>query len=238
MKNKYIVCFCTMGIAVLIIIWLFQSKINFKNSNVVNDPINQAEIVEESLIYQVINQSFMLVDDPTNLKNIITENSIIAKIQVLKIEESKNFASLKENDDYFYPDTPVKVLVKEVIKGEKLTSKEITIYNPGGVVLIKDLIPYYSLEKQNKMNLTNLSDHEKNNMYVKFQSEYDYPLVINKEYIIIFSKNSDGRYVINARGFAIFETNDINLSSKSVLDTKVQKSYKNVLSNNSLELSK
>ena len=159
-------------------------------------------------IYGFIESSYSWASYPGDTSKTVTEKTIVVTAKILSNDAGVFIAKNGYYDSN--PFTPVTIDVTSVILGDFGLGKA-TIYNSGGYVLIEDLITHYEKhfgkERCEKMELYDLSQDERNSMYMSFNGDESYVLTQEKEYLLIFDYNDDlEEYMID--GFGIFEKDE------------------------------
>jgi len=198
---------------------------------------------EDDKIYMSMSLDNMWAIDPSIPQEWIFENSTVVKLRIISQDNVSGFLNFVNFSD-IAPYRKVEVKILDSFYGDKL-SGEMTIYLQGGKILLKDFIEQDPLDRAEKMGLYNLSEEERNTLFINYGSDYDFEIQDNQEYIMILG-NFDGFYTNTGRGFCIFQENlkdeDIKLIDlfpplKVETENKVIfEGYRNVLTGNELIL--
>lgn len=158
-----------------------------------NTDFLKPKIKEEKKIYATQSAEASWAYPVGEIDYIIESSEYILKVEIMEKEPS-----FFEKKDMF-PRTPIKVRVIEVLKGDT-TKKEMTIYQTGGIVTLKQVIEYTSEDRVNKMGLDKVAEEDLENQYMVYEFAGHHNLEEGKEYVVCISSNN-----LFANGFTIFE---------------------------------
>lgn len=212
-----------------------QNRDNKATNRVATEIQATTEDIENHQIYGTFKSEASWATDPTEPKNLleITENNAILKVKVKSIGEALFLESTEDFNDP-NPYTPIEVIVKNSLYGEKL-DKINTIYLKGGHIKIYDLMKKLDQDTIEKMVIDTLSEEDQKTMYVSYETDYDYSLKPNEEYVLIVAKNPNNIYTVVANGYGIFKEEKPSTNLKAATP-KIQ--IKNVLTDKNLTDSK
>ncbi len=202
------------------------------------DPTSKLETVTEPTgsipsekIYTTMGVHASWAVDPTDTADVTRRLQKEEAFAIVKVKVS----ALKKPE--FHPDNekysgigaviPIEVEVLDVLDGKKIGGS-MTLYMSDNKALIKDMIPYLEPESVLKMGVDDLSEEEKNTLYISMETDfcgesYDYTLIKDHEYVLIISyPPKANEYLIYQKGYGVFEATD-------------GKTYKNVITGNPLE---
>lgn len=225
-KSKYyIIGIALIAIISIVAVIIFNSNV-IKKANIDNGKEVIAS-TNDKHIFGTFSMNTNWVKDPFNPENVIEMSSeySIVKAKIVSIGEAK---FLKMSDPAPY--TAVEVQIEEVIEG--IGNKRLkTIYVEGGEIKVSEVLKTLNDAEKEKMELTNITVEEAENMYISYESEEDYNLELNQEYIFILSNKDNS--TVTANGFGIFvEENTAMVQSQNATRT-----FKNVLTGNKLNIS-
>jgi len=142
--------------------------------------------------------------DPNIPTNLISNNSIVAKIKI--ISKSKSIFLPKSEKFYtFYPYTPINIEVKEILYVEEDFIDENIIYIRGGEVTYAQEIEALPETSTKKRGIWNLTLEEQNTLTTNYTTEYDYNMTDGEEYVCIIDKQVEDIYIVSANGYGIFK---------------------------------
>lgn len=202
-----------------------------------NEKVVDSSSIDKKQIYRTLGGGDMSwAKDPKNPSNLLKtlngNDSSVVKVKVKSIEEAIFF----EKTDKFYvrnPFTPIKIEIENHLHGEKLENID-TVYLDGGNVRISELLKNRDVESAEKMGLNELTEQQKNEMYMSYTSEYDYKLKVGEEYTFILVKQGNGIHTINSYGYGIFKEDTSSLAKSDNKQKKSKKTFKNVLTGREL----
>ena len=155
--------------------------------------------------------------NPTEPESMLEGNGkYLVKAKVLAVGEGEFIPEKNEHS----PLIPVQIEVEEVLYGDNFKPKDDLIYMYSGYVSLSNIQKHFAKADLEKMGLANINDMDKENKYIKYESEYSYQLEQNKEYIFILQDTYDGGYHILGEGAGIFTEAESNNSIKNVKTNK------------------
>ena len=206
----------------------------FENEIEPEAPIEFVEI-PDSQVHGHIEELLNWGADVSNYENLIGEEITVVEGRV--ISKGRPGAYLTGGESYLsVPHTATEIEVTNVLFGET-ASEKISVYMTGGYALISELIEhyekYFGFERVDKMKLYDLSEEEKNNKYIYFDSDAYYDFTIGDEYIVIlYPHPCFDKYMVNAMGYGVFKKNENARESESGLS-----GFINVITENELDIS-
>lgn len=225
-KSKfYVVGIALIAIISIVALIIFNSNV-IKKANIDNEKEVIASTNDKE-IFGTFRMDTNWVKDPLNPENVIEMSSecSIVKAKIISIGEAK-FLKMSDPSPY----TAVEVQIEEVIEGTGEKGLK-TIYVEGGKIKVSEFLKTLNDAEKEKMELTNITAKEAENMYISYESEEDYNLELNQEYIFILSNKDNS--TVTANGFGIFvEENTAMVQSQNATRT-----FKNVLTGNKLNIS-
>lgn len=203
--------------------------LNILNTNKIEETSQLSESISnqnETETNKVIVSSeihFSWDKDPSQIENLINENSYIVKIKIKNIGN----AVMLDNEygiDHTLPLTPINATIIEKISGDEI-DENIEFYVLGGDIKISEKMKYMTEAEVEKMEFNKLSEDEKENSYINYSSESDYSMNTDEEYIVVLNKTIENKYYLSGNGYGIFketENNGINaMSNKGISFTNV-----------------
>lgn len=197
----------------------------FESTQQLADNTSSNVSVKEKKILANYEVNFSWDKDPSEMKNLITENSYIVKVKINNIED----AIMLGNDagiEHDLPLTPIKANVIKTISGNQIDN-DIEFYALGGSIKISEKIKNMPEAQIQKMGFDKLSANDKENSYINYSTEYDYNMNIGDEYILVLNKATDNRYYLSCCGFGVFTEDKENDTMLARLDNTM--TIKNVL---------
>ncbi|PFA69767.1 hypothetical protein CN378_03090 [Bacillus sp. AFS015802] len=187
---------------------------------------NQIELtINPEQIYGTFEAEHSWDIDPRVPENLISNGKTsVVQLKVLSVGE----AEMLPKTENFYteiPYTPINVEIIDTISGNPLSGKK-TIYIEGGDIKISKLLSSMDTQRSSKMGLDELSQDQKDSMYISYKSEFDYKMKTGKEYGIILVNPIEDIYTVMANGYGIFDL-DTTANTKSV--KMASKMFKNVI---------
>ena len=118
----------------------------------------------------------------------------------------------------------------ENIYGDEIKPIDNKIYISGGDIKLSDLAKTLDDIDINRLGLNRLTQEEKENQYMRYETEFSYNVEKDKEYIIVVAQIGDGLYKIVDEGCGIFVEDNSNsrISTSNIL-------LKNVITNTKIE---
>lgn len=217
MKKKIILIFIILTIILLAGIATYKMpKIKMNNKT---NQINNEKIVKEperKIFYSYnINDKVIIIDYHNDLKeplNLVRDNNelSIIKIKVKNIGDAE-FQKNAVND---LPVTPIEIQLEETLYSKNQLTLQDKIYMQGGDIKVSE----YEKANKNIIDTSKLTKEEKEEQYIRFNSDYSYNLEKYKEYIVVIGENEPNKYYIYGNGLGIFTEDNGNL--KNVITKK------------------
>ena len=159
--------------------------------------------------------------DIANPKVLAENADCVLKVRITDANKEAEFLQDSKGAYSPVPGTKLQATVLKILHGNE-TNREITIYNPGGKVLIKNVIAFYPFTHQiENMGLNALSDEIKNTNYISFKNTSHFYIKPNEEYVFVLKQDDRGNYHILGGGYGVFR-------QEPVIASTLQ-DYKNVL---------
>lgn len=170
-----------------------------KQKNISSDKIYAKQEIEASYAYDI-----------TQPINLIKEHddSVVAQIVFGDIE-----MGIMNNNGTDIPLRPIEVVDIKILSGN-VSGTLNNVYMEGGLINLKTYIESVGQERVEKFGFNDLSENEKENLYLDVSLEYDYDFDQGKPYTVVLRKDYDGKYIINTGGYGIFEGNKRERSFK------------------------
>lgn len=184
----------------------------------------QSQISQDLIVYDVdVDASYAI--DVTDPENLIDDKAIVIEATVGNIEVADIYG------DNQLPETAMDIVSYNVLYGTP--SEEITqVYYEGGIVTVSDYVEF-NPKSAEKSGLTDLSDEEQKNSYVKFELDSSFEYQVGETYTLIIYRSDDGRYHINTNGYGTFTASTTNSKMSKTVNTL---NLKNVLTGKALKL--
>ncbi len=203
-----------------------NTEINSSNNVIVEEDKNIIEEVPTSItvakeVYKKIEcgEASWAVN-PSIPSNLINKTSSVVRVKILSVNDAEMIPEQQNFKDPYRAYTPVEMQILDNLYGKNLSGK-IKAYLTGGKIQIAKLQNSASEEQLKNLGINNLSSEDKLK-YIDYETSYDYDLTIGNEYIIIIKQVNNNLYKISENGYDIFDA----------------ETYKNVLTNQKLEIQK
>lgn len=227
LKMKYIAPVVLVAF-VLTALVVFRQFSNRQQETVEKD-IPTTEAILDEKIYGRFNSLVSFAKDPMAVKELLDEDSSLIRVKVLGVDPVAHF--MEQGD----PSTGMKIEVLETVEG-KPVSGEVDVYIGGGLTTIEEVIEHAEPESVAKMGLSDLGATQKQEMYIAYDSEFNYTPQVGEEYIFLVVQ-VDGKYFVQNRGYGIYFNGNANAKGKSEKTTDSElEQYTNVITNKTLDM--
>jgi len=195
---------------------------------------NETETINNKKIYNTIISTSNYSVDPKNPENILAGiNRHIIKVKVTSIGDAEFLPTTEYYNNPYSPCTPIEVEILENLYGGEINPINNKIYISGGNITLSNLCSRLDDIDIERMGLNSLSKNEKENQYMRFETEFTYDVKPGNVYTLVVADIGNNLYKIVDEGCGIFIENTSNTPTSKATPSNI--SLENVLTGIKIE---